>query len=75
MSFFQSGLPEKSSPSHQTVPASSASRSVSPILGNTAAMTFIIGLDSTPTRKGLNPNSSAATTKTADVPIRHGVAS
>ena len=36
-SFCQSGMPQKSSPSHQTVPASSAMRSVSPRRGSTFA--------------------------------------
>ena len=43
-SFGQSGLPVKSSPSHQTVPASSASRSVSDIVGSMRRYTIRNGL-------------------------------
>ena len=43
-SFDQSGLPVKRSASHQTSPASSASRSVSDIAGNTPRAQEKIGL-------------------------------
>ena len=43
-SFDQSGLPVKRSASHQTSPASSASRSVSDIVGNTPCAQEKIGL-------------------------------
>ena len=45
LSFRESGLPENRSPSHQTVPASSAIRSVSPIVGKARPTIFMIGAE------------------------------
>src|SRR5580693_3522275 len=57
-SFDQSGLPVKRSASHQTSPASSASRSVSDIAGNTPRAQEKIGLVMKSRRKELMAMSS-----------------
>src|SRR6266700_371624 len=57
ISLDQSGLPVKSSASHQTSPASSASRSVSDIGGNTVRAQEKIGLVMTSRRKELMAKS------------------
>lgn len=53
------GAPEKSSASHQTVPASSAVRSVSLILGKMRASARITGGVTTARRSGARPKSIA----------------
>src|SRR5437867_1521031 len=70
-SFFQSGRPEKSSPSHQTVPASSAIRSVSPMRGSaraSARMTKGVTVCRRPA--GIRSTTAAANTKTRIGPSR-----
>jgi hypothetical protein len=64
-SFFQSGAPEKSSASHQTVPASSAVFSVSLIRGKIGARNFITSPETSVLRTGGNPNRTVTTTKSA----------
>ena len=58
-SFSQSGLPEKRSPSHQTVPASSATRSVSPIRGSSGLTRRMTQEVTTRRRSGRTPNNRA----------------
>src|SRR6266571_500527 len=54
----QSGLPENSSPSHHTVPASIASRSVCDIGGRMARYHASSGLATSARRKGATPSSN-----------------
>src|SRR6266581_671766 len=61
----QSGFPEKSSPSHHTVPASIASRSVCDIGGRMARYHASSGLATSARRKGARPSSSAQATRIA----------
>ncbi len=62
-SFFQSGFPEKSSPSHQTVPASSAIRSVSPMRGSArASARMIVGVISLRRTGGTSRTTSTVRT-------------
>ena len=65
--YCQSGLPRNISVSHQVLPASSASRSVSDIGGSTALKPLNMGLDAKRRRSGvlLNRISSGAKTTAA----------
>ncbi len=60
MSLRQSGRPENRSPSHHTVPDSSASRSVSLRVGRAAANSGISGRVTTRRRRPGTPNSTAS---------------
>src|SRR6266700_1579920 len=61
----QSGLPENSSPSHHTVPASIASRSVCDIGGRMARYHASSGLATSARRKGARPSKSPQATRAA----------
>src|SRR6266851_3335233 len=61
----QSGLPENSSPSHHTVPASIASRSVCDIGGRMARYHASSGLATSTRRKGARPSRSPQATRIA----------
>ena len=63
--FFQSGLPLKRSPSHHTVPASSASCSVCDICGRILRNNPSSGAPSTLRRSTVGTDSSATTMKIA----------
>ena len=59
----QSGVPENRSRSHQTVPASSAIRSVSPITGNSGAIRLMTDRLTILRRRAGRPNTSTSTKK------------
>ena len=72
-SFCQSGLPEKSSPSHQTVPASIASRSVCDMGGSTfrnaARMASLIRARRS---AGILSGMASSTKAAANASVSHG---
>ena len=72
-SLFQSGRPVNSSPSHHTVPASSASRSVSDIVGSMRRYVFRNGLVMKRSRKASTLSSAMAPNTSHNV-ASHGVA-